>query len=423
MMRERERHVPLEPVGDERRLVEVGPAPDRTDQLDAWRANAERTGLDPLVDVLAGRVGVRAAHEGGDVAPDGATALLRVVEPLVVVGERVEDQLRHGVDRGQARLRVFDVVDDIAAHGCMVAKRQRHVAVQDAPDVLVVRQVGPAAAEEDQLHHGSGALSQRHSHEKPVVLPWHLTSRTDADMTTRLASMLAALALTLVVAAPAPASPALATVAGGCFWCMEPPFEKLDGVLDVVSGYSGGDEPNPTYEQVASGATGHAEAVQIRYDPARISYATLLEVFWRQIDPTDAGGQFVDRGRQYRSAIFVRTDGERRAAEASRDALAASGRFSKPIVTEIVAFRSFHTAEDYHQDYHRKNPIRYRWYRRGSGRDRFLAETWKDAPPVPTHPRADRRRMDAPERRGASGSPDARAVADHTGRRHRTPLP
>ncbi len=171
-----------------------------------------------------------------------------------------------------------------------------------------------------------------------------------------------------------------ATFAGGCFWCMEPPFEKLDGVVDVVSGYSGGPEPDPTYEQVASGRTGHAEAVQVRWDPDRVSYAELVEVFWRQIDPTDPGGQFVDRGRQYRTAIFFHDEGQRRVAEASKANLATSGRFSKPLVTEIVPFTGFHRAEEYHQDYYKKNAIRYRFYRYGSGRDGFLEKIWGDAP-------------------------------------------
>jgi peptide methionine sulfoxide reductase msrA/msrB len=209
--------------------------------------------------------------------------------------------------------------------------------------------------------------------------------------------LLAALALTgavgLAGAAPGPASapragePALATFAGGCFWCMEPPFEKLDGVLDVTAGYSGGHEPNPTYDEVSAGGTGHAESVQVRYDPSRISYETLLQVFWRQIDPTDAGGQFVDRGYQYRSAIFVRTEAQRKAAEASKAALVASGRFADPIVTEIVPFEAFYPAEDYHQDYWKTHPIRYHYYRWGSGRDQFLEKAWKDAPPIePTPP-------------------------------------
>jgi peptide methionine sulfoxide reductase msrA/msrB len=183
--------------------------------------------------------------------------------------------------------------------------------------------------------------------------------------------------------AAAPADAAVATFAGGCFWCMEPPFEKLDGVLDVTSGYAGGSEPNPTYEEVSSGTTGHAEAIQVRYDPVRVSYRTLLDVFWRQIDPTDSGGQFVDRGLQYRSAIFVHDEAQRELAESSKRALAASGRFAKPIATEIVPLEAFYPAEDHHQDYYRKHPIRYQYYRRGSGRDRFLDKAWKDAPPPP----------------------------------------
>jgi peptide methionine sulfoxide reductase msrA/msrB len=178
-----------------------------------------------------------------------------------------------------------------------------------------------------------------------------------------------------------PDDAAVATFAGGCFWCMEAPFEKLDGVFEVTSGYAGGSEPNPTYEAVSSGMTGHAEAVEVRYDPARVSYQTLLDVFWRQIDPTDPGGQFADRGRQYRSAIFVNSEEERELAEASKEALAASGLFAKPIATEIVPLESFYRAEDHHQDYYKKHPIRYAFFRRGSGRDRFLEEAWKGAPP------------------------------------------
>jgi peptide methionine sulfoxide reductase msrA/msrB len=175
---------------------------------------------------------------------------------------------------------------------------------------------------------------------------------------------------------------AVATFAGGCFWCMEPPFEKLDGVLEVISGYSGGEEQNPTYEQVSGGRTGHAESVQVHYDPARVSYRELLDVFWRQIDPTDPDGQFVDRGRQYRSAIFYHDEAQRQLAEESRAALARSGRYPKPLVTEIAPFRSFHPAEDYHQDYHAKNPVRYGYYRYRSGRDSYLERIW-GAEPAP----------------------------------------
>jgi peptide methionine sulfoxide reductase msrA/msrB len=172
---------------------------------------------------------------------------------------------------------------------------------------------------------------------------------------------------------------------------MEPPFEKEPGVGAVVSGYAGGTEPDPTYEQVSSGATGHVEAVQVTYDPERVGYERLLDIFWRQIDPTDEGGQFVDRGAQYRSVVFVHDDAQRRAAEASKTALASSGRFDAPLVTRIVPFTTFHPAEEYHQDYYKKNPIRYQYYRYRSGRDAFIERAWgKDAhaaaaprPPAP----------------------------------------
>lgn len=170
-----------------------------------------------------------------------------------------------------------------------------------------------------------------------------------------------------------------ALFAGGCFWCMEPPFEKLDGVLGVVSGYAGGPEARPAYEAVASGATGHREAVEITFDPERISYNELLEVFWRQIDPTDGGGQFVDRGRQYSTAIWHYNGAQKRAAEDSKRALGASGRFSRPITTPVLPFVSFYPAEDYHQDFYKKNPDHYYRYRRGSGRDEFLQRVWGGA--------------------------------------------
>ena len=168
----------------------------------------------------------------------------------------------------------------------------------------------------------------------------------------------------------------LATFAGGCFWCMVHPFDKLPGVKEVLSGYTGGHTVNPTYEENSSGTTGHAESIQITYDPAKISYADLLEVFWRQIDPTDAGGQFVDRGNQYRSAIFYHNDEQKRLAEESRDRLVKSGRFKKPIVTEIVKAGPFYKAEEYHQYYYKKNPVRYKYYRYRSGRDQFLDKVW-----------------------------------------------
>ncbi len=170
------------------------------------------------------------------------------------------------------------------------------------------------------------------------------------------------------------ATSATATFAGGCFWCVESDFEKVPGVLKVVSGYTGGTGENPTYETYAR--QGHIEAVQIFYDPAKVTYAQLLDVFWRHIDPTDGGGQFVDRGSQYRSAIFYHDEEQRRLAEKSKEELAKSGRFAKPIVTEIIKFSRFYDAEEYHQDYNKKNPLRYRYYRHGSGRDQFLEKVW-----------------------------------------------
>jgi peptide methionine sulfoxide reductase msrA/msrB len=169
---------------------------------------------------------------------------------------------------------------------------------------------------------------------------------------------------------------AVATFAGGCFWCVEAGFEKVPGVVDAISGYTGGNANDPTYEQVSSGSTGHLESVEVYYDPKRISYEGLLAAFWRMIDPTDAGGQFVDRGGQYTTAIFYHDGQQKRAAEKSRDALKTSGRFDKPIVTAIRPAGSFYPAEDYHQDYHTRNPIRYNFYRYRSGRDQYLERTW-----------------------------------------------
>jgi peptide methionine sulfoxide reductase msrA/msrB len=167
-----------------------------------------------------------------------------------------------------------------------------------------------------------------------------------------------------------------ATFAGGCFWCMESDFEKVDGVVDVVSGYTGGHTENPTYGDVCAGVTGHVEAVQVHYDPKRVSYGELLDIFWRHVEPTDAGGQFVDRGPQYRTAIFYHNDVQKELAEASKKALDRSGRFDRPIVTEILPLTRFYSAEDYHQDYQRKDPMHYRQYRLGSGRDRFIKKIW-----------------------------------------------
>ncbi len=175
----------------------------------------------------------------------------------------------------------------------------------------------------------------------------------------------------------------VATFAGGCFWCMVSPFDRMEGVREVVSGYTGGRLEDPTYEDVTSGKSGHLEAVQIRFDPSKISYEKLIEAFWRQIDPTDAGGQFVDRGSQYRTAIFYHGDEQKRTAERSRDELARSGRFNASIVTEILPATKFYPAEEYHQDYHKKNAQRYKYYRNFSGRDLFINSTWsKDKDPT-----------------------------------------
>ena len=191
-----------------------------------------------------------------------------------------------------------------------------------------------------------------------------------------LASLIALLAL-----APAQAQTrAVAIFAGGCFWCMEPPFDKLDGVLATTSGYIGGTKADPTYEQVTSGRTGHYEALQVEYDPARVSYKQLLDVFWRNIDPLDASGQFCDKGPQYRSGIFALDDSQRAAAEASKAALEKSGKLPGRIVTEILPAAKFYPAEAYHQDYYRKNSASYTYYRWSCGRDRRLEKLWGPAP-------------------------------------------
>ena len=169
---------------------------------------------------------------------------------------------------------------------------------------------------------------------------------------------------------------AVATFAGGCFWCMEPPFDKLDGVISTISGYTGGTVPSPTYEQVSTGRTGHTEAVQVTYDPSKVSYEKLLDVFWHNIDPTVEDRQFCDVGSQYRSGIFVHDAEQRRLAEASKAGLERSKPFKGAIVTEIADAAAFYPAEEYHQDYYLKNPIRYRFYRGGCGRDARLRELW-----------------------------------------------
>jgi peptide methionine sulfoxide reductase msrA/msrB len=168
----------------------------------------------------------------------------------------------------------------------------------------------------------------------------------------------------------------LATFAGGCFWCMVTPFEEIDGVLGIVSGYTGGHTENPTYKEVCSETTGHYEAVQITFDPNRMPYERLLELYWQQIDPTDPGGQFYDRGQSYQTVIFYHTEEQRQQAEASKRALAESGHFQKPIATAILPASTFDPAEEYHQDYHKKNPFRYKMYRQGSGRDAFIKKHW-----------------------------------------------
>ncbi|UUZ92045.1 peptide-methionine (S)-S-oxide reductase MsrA [Paenibacillus sp. P25] len=169
----------------------------------------------------------------------------------------------------------------------------------------------------------------------------------------------------------------LATFAGGCFWCMVTPFEEPPGIIKVVSGYTGGHTENPTYEEVCSETTGHAEAVQITFDPKVFPYDKLLEIFWQQIDPTDEGGQFHDRGSSYRTSIFYHSEEQRAKAEVSKEKLERSGRFQKPVVTPIVPAGPFYPAEEYHQDYHKKNPMRYKMYRKGSGRDAFIEKHWQ----------------------------------------------
>lgn len=171
----------------------------------------------------------------------------------------------------------------------------------------------------------------------------------------------------------------IATFASGCFWCTESDFDKVKGVVETTPGYMGGTTPNPTYQQVSSGGTGHAEVVQVKYDPTQVTYKQLLDVYWHNVDPLDKGGQFCDRGDQYRPAIFYHNEEQKRLAEESKAALEKSGRFSQPIVVEITAASTFTPAEDYHQDYYRKNPLRYFIYRSGCGRDARLEALWGKA--------------------------------------------
>lgn len=174
------------------------------------------------------------------------------------------------------------------------------------------------------------------------------------------------------------AAPKLETAvfAGGCFWCMQPPFDRAAGVVRTEAGYTGGSVKNPTYEQISGGDTGHAEAVRVTYDPAKVSYEKLLDIFWRNVDPTTKDRQFADAGTQYRTAIFYLDEAQRKAAEASRERLAKSGKFKKPIVTEITRAGPFYRAEEYHQDYYKKNSVRYEMYKVGSGRAGFLKKLW-----------------------------------------------
>jgi len=191
----------------------------------------------------------------------------------------------------------------------------------------------------------------------------------------RLAAIaLAAIGFASLAPTAARAATETAIFAGGCFWCMVPPFEELPGVITVTSGYTGGTKPNPTYEEVSAGGTGHAESVEVLYDPAKVGYERLLDVYWHNIDPTVSDRQFCDVGNQYRSAIFVKDGAQRKAAESSRDAV--QKKLGVPVKTQIVDASTFYAAEDYHQDYYKKNPVRYRYYRWGCGRDARLAEIW-----------------------------------------------
>ncbi len=191
-------------------------------------------------------------------------------------------------------------------------------------------------------------------------------------------TMLAGLLLVCIACAlpSAAAQPEKATFAGGCFWCMEQPFDSLPGVLSVMPGYTGGTRQNPTYKEVSAGGTGHTEAVQISYDPAKISYEKLLEVFWKNIDPTVSDRQFCDIGSQYRAAIFYHTETQRKLAMISKEGLSKTKTFKEPVVTEIVPAGIFYPAEEYHRQYYKKNPIRYRYYRSSCGRDNRLKELW-----------------------------------------------
>lgn len=199
----------------------------------------------------------------------------------------------------------------------------------------------------------------------------------------RFAAILLAACIAGAAAAAAAEEPASmtdtqarATFAGGCFWCMQSEFDDLDGIVSTAVGYTGGSVPNPTYQHVSAGSTGHAEAIEIVYDPAKVRYEQLLDIFWTNIDPTQLDGQFVDVGSQYRTGIFYHDETQRRLAEESKAALQSSGKFTKPIVTDIVPAAVFYPAEEYHQRYYKKNPMRYKMYKIGSGREGFIKRTW-----------------------------------------------
>ena len=192
------------------------------------------------------------------------------------------------------------------------------------------------------------------------------------------AILVAGVALSASAQVSVPPGNAVATFAGGCFWCMEPPYDKVPGVTATISGYMGGRTVNPTYQDVSSGTTGHAEVVQVVYDPKKVSYEKLLDVYWVNVDPTVRNRQFCDSGTQYRTAIFYHTEEQRKAAEASKAAIEKTKPFKDPIVTPIEMAGPFYPAEDYHQDYYKKNPVRYQFYRTGCGRDARLKELWGD---------------------------------------------
>lgn len=217
-----------------------------------------------------------------------------------------------------------------------------------------------------------------------MTIPRFLAAAAAALLaTTAVAQPAKAPATPATAAAPtgAPAGKAVATFAGGCFWCMEPPYDKLPGVISTTSGYMGGKTKNPTYNEVSSGTTGHTEVVQVVYDPAKVSYDKLLEVFWHNVDPTVKDRQFCDVGSQYRTTIFVHNDEQRQLAEKSKGLLAMTKPFKDPIVTPIEAAGEFYPAEEYHQDYYLKNPVRYSYYRTGCGRDARLKALWGAAAP------------------------------------------